>query len=276
MTPANSLSTTLAAASAVTDNSFVTLEQPAAPVSTDLLRIETLYRMWYRAILDGHSAQLLRPAGCPVSFFDGAAIVELDFYALPSSADLRFELGSSIGTIGPAQIVELPRARDLIVPLVDTVELDFLPVSDPQLFWQTPCYAADGSELAEQELRVIGTTIRFAQQLFGVARMAATAWGHKHRLTVVIDKGDNRITLEPPVITVAWRNTAGETVTSQLELQVPECVQAALAICDGDGQSRSSFCAQKQDEISTVNVYYSTCTGEILSIRNGSDPEGFC
>lgn len=274
MTRASSLSASLVAPSAPLADSFVTLEQVAVPASTSLLQLATLYRLWYRALLDGHSARLYRPAGCPVSFDGGEVTIWLDFYVWPSSMDLRFELSPSIGSIGPAEIVELPRERDIIVELTDRVELDFLPVAEPVLGWQTPCFAVDGSELPAQVLQCNETVILLPQQLFGVARLVATAWGHRYRLTITIEKDDNRVELESPVITAAWRNAGGEYLTNQLELTVPECVQTALGLCGG---GRSHFCAaRKQTEDLPVNVYYSTCTGEILDIRAGDDPEGYC
>lgn len=274
MTRANSLTASLAASAASSDSNFVTMEQAEVPTTTSLLQLATLYRLWYRALLDGHSARLYRPAGCPVSFEDGAVTIWLDFYVWPSSKDLRVELASSIGTIGPAEIVELPRERDIIVELTDRVDLEFLPVFLPVMTWQTPCFTADGSELEPPELQCLETAIILPQELFGVARMTATVWGYKYRLAINLDKSDNRVELEPPVITAVWRNGSGEYQARQLELTVPDCVQTALGLCGG---GRSHFCgARKHTEDIPVNVYYSTCSGEILAIRPGEDPEGFC
>lgn len=103
-------------------------------------------------------------------------------------------------------------------------------------------------------------------ELFGVARLQAQAWGHKYQLTFTVDKGDNRLTELAPVITAVW--PGGD---QQLELPVPPCVAFALALCDGD--IGNTYCSHGRRG---VIAYYSTCTGKVITVVPGPDPESYC
>ncbi|MBU1140876.1 MAG: hypothetical protein KKA76_18020 [Proteobacteria bacterium] len=273
MTAQNSLSVSLTPAAAGTDDvgRFVTLEQVAQPISTEYADLYSIYRMFLRAI-DGIPAHIYKPQDCPIGFEGELVHIWLDFYVMPSSMDLKYELSASIGDIGVAEIVELPRERDIVFAMTDFYDLGFFPLA-ADLAWQTGCYTKDGMEVGNPPLILSGSRITLPQDLFGVARMEALAWAKLHRLHISIDKAGNRVSnLKSPVVTAAWRNSDGEYVTEQLELIVPACVTMALSLCDGDGAN--TYCSA--GNALPVTVYYSTCDGSVVSVRPGADPESWC
>lgn len=267
----NSLALSLSSSAAAVDNQprFVTLE-PVIPVETvSQATLVDIYRMFLRAQA-GIPASTYREDGCPIVFDGDFVRITLDFFAWPSAQALAFELGASIGEIGTAEIVEVERERDILFDLKNYYDLDFLALS-ASLFWQTPCYTSAGLQVANPPLVLGGSRIALPQDLFGVARLQAVAWGHKYRLTIVVEKGDNRLTGLEPVVTAAWKDADGKTETEQLELTLPPCVEFALALCDGD--LSNTYCSHRQR---LINAYYSTCTGKVIAVIPGSDPESYC
>lgn len=265
------LSTQLSPVSTVSASwlAFVTLEPvvPAEQVSSATLY--DIYRMFLRA-QDGIPASTYKAYGCPIEFDGDLVRIELEFYAWPSAKDLRFQLAASIGDIGTPEIIELPRERDLVFGMTDQYDLDFLPLA-ASLSWQTPCYARYWSPVASPQLALENSRILLPQEIFGVARLQADAWGHKYKLTITVDKADNRLTGLVPVITAVWKESNGEAGSAQVELQLPPCVEFALSLCDGD--LGNTYCSHVKRE---MKAYYSICTGDVISVVPGPDPESYC
>lgn len=267
----NSLALSLSNPGAMVDElpRFVTLE-PVIPVETvSQATLVDIYRMFLRAQA-GIPASTYRGDGCPIVFDGDLVRITLDFFAWPSAQDLAFELSSSIGDIGVAEIIELPRERDILFDMTDHHDLDFRALS-VNLSWQTPCITVDGVSIAQPPLVIAGHRIALPMELFGVARLVATAWGHKYRLTIEVEKGDNRLTGLAPVVTAAWQDAEGKTETEQLELALPPCVEFALALCDGD--LGNTYCSNRQR---SINAYFSSCTSKLIAVIPGPDPESYC
>lgn len=265
------LSTQLSPASSVSSAglAFVTMEAVAPAEQVNSAALYDIYRMFLRAQA-GIPASTYKGNGCPIEFDGDLVRIELEFYAWPSAQDLRFELAASIGDIGTPEIIELPRERDIVFGMTDHHDLDFLPLS-ASLSWQTPCYTKDWVTVGLPRLVLEDSRIMLPQELFGVARLQADAWGHKYSLTITVDKGDNRLTGLVPVITAVWQDSNGVAGSAQLELQLPPCVEFALSLCDGD--LGNTYCSHAKRG---VNCYYSTCSGKVIAIVPGPDPESYC
>lgn len=257
------------AAVAADPSVFVNLYQDEPPRSTRRVSMAGIYRMWLRA-LDDIAGGLYRPQGCPIEFEGKITRIWFDFYALPSAVDLPYELSASIGSIGPAEIVSLPRQRELVFAMTDHYDLDFCPIS-ATINWQTPCYLPGCITTVPPALRLVDNRIVLSREVFGVAWISARAYARKYRLMIEIERGDNRLTGLAPVITAAWRDTEGTWQTKQLELIVPECVEHALQLCAGDGGV--IFCPP-QVPLPWV-AYYSTCDCSLVDVRP-QDVENWC
>lgn len=249
---------------------FVTLEQDEPPDTQKHLSIKDLYRMWMRAI-DGLSAQKYRPQDCPIMFDGDTVKIYFEFFAMPSSKDLEYDLSASVGEIGDAKIETLPRDQDIIFPMSDYYQLDFLPIA-LDLSWQTGCWKPGCVEVDPPDLEINGTLIELSEVVFGVARLAGTAYAEKYILTIELEKGDNRIKGLEPVIIASWIGADGKTETEELQIEVPACVTFALEMCDGEGGT--IHC--DNSEPAWPVLYYSVCDGSLVTILEGEDVEGWC
>lgn len=259
-------------AAAAESSRFVTLAPVVQAEQVSAAALYDVYRMFLRA-RSGIPASTYKPDGCPVEFDGDLVRISLDFFAWPSARDLQFELASSvekIAEISVPEIVEEEREQEIIFGLTDHYDLDFLALQ-ASLAWETGCYLSDGSMVSRPHLALDGSRIVLPRELFGVARLQALAWGHRYTLMITVDKGDNRITGLAPVVTASWKNSQGETVTEQLEIPIPPCVEFALSLCDGD--LGNSYCSHAKREI---NAYFSTCTGKVIALIPGPDPEAYC
>lgn len=260
------------AASGNEQATFVTLEPAYDVQEASQATLYDIYRMFLRAQA-GIPAATYKKEGCPVEFDGDLVRIELSFFAWPSSQDLPFELSCSLedmATISVPEVVEQGKERDVIFEMTDHYELDFFALA-AALSWQSGCYTQEGVGITPPALVLTGSTIAMPQELFGVARLQALAWGHKYTLTITVDKGDSRLAGLLPVLTAAWKNSKGETETEQLELQLPPCVEFALALCAGD--LGNTYCSHGKR---SMTAYYSTCTAKVITVVPGPDPESYC
>lgn len=247
---------------------FVTLKEDKLPNNTDAVGIYQVYRMFMRA-MDGIPAGTYRTEGCPVEFDGDMIHIWLDFYAYPSDPSLVYELSSTIGEINTPETVHEPKEFDALFTLSDTYDLYFY-AEQFSLDWQIPCYIKDCEIVDAPDYNLQGHTIALDTPVFSVARVNATAYMKKYRLDINILKGDNRITGLSPVITASWQNAEGETLTEQLTLPLPKCVEFALGMCKGD--LGNTWCAIYQPP---RIIYYSICDGSVVKVKV-ADPETIC
>lgn len=258
---------------------FVHLEQANLPGTTKRLSEAVLRRLYERA-LQGMSTASYRPPHCPVVNAGDNFVVWLDFYAYPSSKDLEYTIKSDVGRLSTKVYAHVPKSEQIIFGMTDYYGLDYLPLQVSAARWETPCYTYDSEPTSRPHLEVEGTGISLSEIVFGVAWLSSRAFAHKYRLilTTSVAKGERTINMTP-TITVTWYD-GGELMTEQLQLEVPDCVKAALERCedgdgDGDGGEELIVCKKGYPNGKHYTIYYSSCDGSILDeVHN--DPETMC
>lgn len=290
----------------ILDDVWVRLEQVVPPKLSYYASVKDIYKMW-NAAATGKSAQTMRPVGCPVEF-DGTDIrVYLGFYAWPSSPDLQYSLSAAIGTIGPEQVIRKQREFSLFVANSDRIDLPYY-MENLQIEWETPTYGRYGDEIPNPGITNNGNWLAFSASVFGAIRVVGDAVGGYYCSEIVMSKplteeeisaeeiqeqieeelADGRVMISPRpttrlngykienlenTITASWVDTDGKTDTDQLRLEIPPCVEDALAFCPDMYKTIVLLC----QEISTRQVYYSTCDEDtIIAIWDGVDPISYC
>ena len=73
-------------------------------------------------------------------------------------------------------------------------------------------------------------------------------------------------------VTVTWEQPDGTLGTDQLRLEIPQCVLDVLSFCPGGAPYYLLWCEKSSDR----QVYYSGCTGEVISVRDGVNEKSYC
>ena len=224
---------------------------------TDLVAMVNLAR-------SGIPAATYRKTVCPVEYLDeSTAVVTLPFFVWPSVLGLPYSLDGGRAEISGQELVEIDRDFDLVVGLTDRVDLGLL--FEGTATWQTPCIDRYGRVVSPPGFVVEGGQVILDREVFGVLRMTGRARGYRHQWRLEVAAVDeNRVTgLRGSVI--ASYQDGDKLATKTLDLEVPACVQDALATCPDDGKF------QVFGSVTTVErqpvVYYSTCTGHVLEVR---------
>ena len=291
------------------DDAWVRLEQVTPSRLAYYASARDIYQMWTRAVT-GQSAQTMRPPGCPVGFAGDDIYVWLGVYVWPSHPDLTYTLSAAIGTVGTAQIIRKAKEFSLFADNTSRLDLPYY-MEDLTWEWESPCFDRYGAEIARPEITNHGSWLEFSTEVFGGLRLSGTAVGNYHIAEMILHKPlteeelseeeqeilqteeqeeyeDNGILVYVPkrptrlngykienlqnTITAAWIEADGSTDTDQLRLDIPPCVEEALAFCPDMNKIIVLLCK----EVSTRQVYYSTCTGKIVTIWDGIDPMKYC
>ncbi len=291
------------------DNIWVRLEQVKPIKLAYYANAQDIYKMWNAAVT-GRSAQTIRPPGCPVGFAGDNIYVWLGFYAWPSSPDLLYTLSPSVGTIGPEQRIRKAREFSLFSDNASRLDLPYY-LEDASWYWETPCFNRYGERIGSPAIISHGNWLEFSGEVFGCLRIKGMAIGGYYVSEMILNKpltteeltveqskvlqqeqqeeyeSDGILVYVPPQITrlngykienlentimASWMELDGSTDTDQLRLEIPPCVEDALAFCPDMNEIIVLLCR----EVSTRNVYYSTCTGELIVIWDGIDPMKYC
>lgn len=278
---------------------WVRLEQIVPAATKKLPSLSDVYRAWNLAA-SGISARTERPVGCPVEFDGPLVRFFLGFYAWPSAPDLAYQLTTTIGEVGPAQIVLLPREFSAFVNNASAIDLPYY-MEELTATWETPVYNRYGETIPQPVIVNHHTHLTFSSECFGALRISGKAVGSYHILTVEIDKNTwTDESVEPPpqiqgdvtyvnplpfnnqnadsisgitaTITATW--LAGENIaaTDQLPLEIPQCVLDVLAWCPGNPNYILNWCEEKTETV----VYYSACTGDVVKVCTGLNPRKYC
>ena len=279
---------------------WLRLEQIKPEGLASYASLKDVHDMWIAAVT-GRSAHLVRSTLCPMEFAGSTVRIFLGFYIWPSRQDLHFSLSTALGTISTPTAISKYRQFSLFVDNQASIDLDYFMPSAVVEF-ETPAYNAQGEEIEPPFWWVEeGCYLHFSAPVFGAIRVSGIAEGFHAVCTMELDKPvdqveppedysiypDNVIIWGvPPVTTVAsaprienlentitatWQD--GENIeTEQLRLEIPPCVKAMLAMCPDMYQTIVLLC----NEVSTLQVFYNACTGELLNARPGKDPVSFC
>jgi len=283
-----------------TAGQWVRLEQIIPATTRKYASIQDLYQAWMYAAT-GKSATRSRQSGSPVEF-DGTIVrFFLGFYVWPSAPGLPYQLTTTIGEVGPQQLIELPREFSAFAKNAAVIDLECYMV-DVTVVWETPVYDRYGEQIAVPEITNMGNYLKLSHESFGALRVVGKAVGGYHVLTVEVDKGlwdepeatrpeqtqgdktfinqlpvnttnSNKISNIEPTITASWQTTTDNTTdTDQLRLEVPQGVLDVLGWCPGNPLFILDWC----QKVSSTNVYYNSCTGEVIKVCDGLDPHKYC
>lgn len=279
---------------------WITLEQIVPLEITTYASLKDLHEMWISAAT-GKSAKHIRSATCPVEF-DGETIrVFLGFYVWPSSLSLPFTLSSAMGEIGPQRAVRLWKEFSIFADNRSQIDLPYY-MENVAVIWESPTFDRFGTEIPHPTFEIVeGNAVKFSSEVFGAFRVAGTARGYSYDVTMELSKPVEEI--EPPddytiypkdviiwgvppaktifnapkienlenTITATWTDRE-ETESEQLRLTIPKCVEALLEMCPDMYKTITLLC----NKISTQQVYYNACTGEVMYVVDGVNPQKFC
>jgi len=277
----------------------VRLEQIVPAETSKFANVRDLYQAWLLAA-SGQPARLYRAGGCPIEFEGSTVRFFLGFYAWPSDPALPYNLTASLGQLGPGQRVEMAREYSEFVDNASIVALPFF-MEDITATWETPTYTRYGERIPPPAISAAGIEAEFAREVFGAVRIAGTAIGDYHVVTVEVDKtawkeegqeppapsrGDvvivtdltpeklnaDKIANIEITVTVTWEQPDGTLGTDQLRLEIPQCVLDVLSFCPGGAPYYLLWCEKSSDR----QVYYSGCTGEVISVRDGVNEKSYC
>ena len=144
------------------------------------------------------------------------------------------------GILGGA---DQPEKEDIVKQIIDDFLTGLLP------YKEFSAIADGGTQYTEDDTPI-----------FGVARLKCKAVGYKYTNDIVVEKTeDMKVTDLNATITVTW----GADQSKELQLEIPGCAQAYLERCpSGDG-----FLNQDCKDRPSVDIWYSTCDGNILHIE---------
>lgn len=244
---------------------WLELEQDltALPVETGEANLTDLVAM-YNLARSGIPAATYRKTVCPVEYLDeSTAVVTLPFFVWPSVLGLPYSLDGGRAEISGPELVEIDRDFDLVVGLTDRVDMGLL--FDGTATWQTPCIDRYGRVVSPPRFVIENGQVVLDAEVFGVLRMTGRAKGYRHQWRLEIAAVDeNRVSgLRGSVI--ASYQDGGKLATKTLDLEIPACVQDALATCPDDGKFQVFGSVTTVERQTTV--YYSTCTGHVLDVR---------
>lgn len=233
------------------------------PVTSNRLTSEDLAVM-LALVQSGTSARAYKPANCEASVLADQVVADLVLKVWPSSLSITYSLTAALVTVGGKSALQEWHEFDLIIPMATSVELPYL-CENITMTWQTPAYNRQGVEVERPTIDKTGNTLRLSSEVFGVLRVRCLALGWQHDLRFSWSKTDAAaITSLKPAVVASW--AGGE---ERLELELPGCLEALLAFCP-DGQSkrsRSMSTVDNDDDETVPVVYYSPCSGRMLTVR---------
>jgi len=282
------------------DAKWVKLEQIMPSEIMTYASLKDLHEMWLSSST-GTSSRSLRSTTCPVEFIGSSIRIRLGFYAWPSIVEFPFTLSSSMGAIDSGQKVQQYKQFSMFIENRNEVDLPYS-MSDVVTVWETPTFNRDGGEIPQPTFELVNNNVlKFSNEVFGAVRVVGWATGFHHTVTMELSKPVEEIEKPddysiypddvivwgiPPTktvfnapkienlettITATWQD-GEDTETEQLRLEIPPCVEALLAMCPDMYQTITLLC----DKISTKQVYYNACTGKVLYVIDGVNPNKYC
>lgn len=269
---------------------FVHLEQIGQTATDSTASMFDIKQMVARA-KSGVSALTYMRSDCTAHVVGDNIVVTFSFYVWPSSREFQYHLSSTIGVLSDPSITEDYTEFSMLFGLTGSVGLDFILTEINNVKWETPCYDRNGQEIPDVALTIKDdNTICAEREVFGVVRIRGRKWGRQHSLVVTLPKEDLSISNLQAYVTADWgdRTTTldDSTSTDTLKLEVPQCVEDMLAMCDGDQNSIENVLFNIMGGIANICgaisqskrpriAYYSECTGELIEVVVG-DTDGWC
>lgn len=282
------------------ETKFVNLEQVVPEGSSSSASLWDVYRAWTLAVT-GNSPRTYRNSECPVEFEGSIIRFFLGFYAWPSDPELQYSLSATLGTISDPQKVEVEKKKEVFVNNTNEIQSDWY-LKDPVAEWisTNEIWDSYGNKISAPEILSNGSLIKLSKECFAGMTLAGKAIGDYYVLTIEVNKelwedekkketvssqGDTTTVIDftdeeknstvienvQSTITASWVDSSGKTQTEQLELIIPDCVTNLLKQCPG-----SPYYLNWCEEVSNRQVYYSSCTGEVIKVVDGVNPHKYC
>lgn len=264
------------------------LEQPGFATGSDTTTIAQIVAM-VNSARNGESAWNVLQDACSYVDWDdedeGVLHVSLPFYAMPSAPGLDFTVTASGVTLSGPTRSSAARTADAVFTASKSVQLEyyFESGSAEQLI---PAFTADGEQVTVSAT-LSGSTLTLSQEVTTVFRVSGQATAYKYaaefdldrtpeKTVITVDGNGNEITretkevwmtLDKPSIAVlaTWLcivDDEGEEQSASLTLELPDCVSSMLTVCPESGKLKGGQVVP--NAAGTLNVYYSTCSGEVL------------
>jgi hypothetical protein len=287
---------------------WVHLEQVTPPPLMQFATLQDVYRLWMAAAT-GKSAQLIRPAGCPMDFYGQLVHIYLGFYVWPSDPELPFTLSTSNGVFGKYLTLHKAREFSEFIDNADSLDLPYY-MEDITVVWETPCYDRYGAQIDRPEVTITPTRLTFDPEFFGCIRVYGKAigfgvvdyitmgkeikkdetpdedQGKPYSAYMVYDKNGYHTEKPPAVdltgtkisnlqctVTASWTALDGKTTkTSQLQMVIPQCVRDMLEMCPGMYDKFLMICY----EMERMKVYFNGCDGDVIYTEVGDGGFSIC
>lgn len=230
-------------------------------------------------------------------------VVPLEFYVFVPANDFEYELTTNVaeefsetvfikGSIKNDGIGYVRKGYTTAFTMTDKIQFDHR-VEDLSYVWESPVFNALGEQIrgsfsgmvgvatplediqdqidsgvhfqvSPAQLAARGRFVVAGDSIFGVTRMKYRAPAKLHTLELWIEpQGNQQFKNIRPTVIATWLDEAGNTKTTTLSLEIPQCVYDSMMLC-GDGYSTMLLInPYKNKKI----VYYSTCDGKFLTVR---------
>lgn len=249
-------------------------QSPAATISAKIVQEEIpantaslgdLNQMIARAVAH-RSARSYMIDCCPAAGLKGDVLtVSLDILVYPSKMDLEYSVTADWGKISGPVRIRRPRRFDIIFDGTDSAELDtkFYGTFIPAM----PFFDLSGLRIRTPEMTRSGFRISLSTPAYGVLRAIGAEVGYRHTVTMPLTiKAGTKVSDIKNHVTLTYIDSAGKIAVKQLLLEIPSCVKALLAICDGTGQPKLDIQVNPPDQLAPT-VYYSDCDGHVIEVR---------
>lgn len=243
------------------DDKWLTLEQEGV---SGRINTDDIYQMWLLA-KSGISARTFSPRDCDVKFNSEEIIFRIYFYVFPSEEGLPYDLDATLGDVSGGIVQESNREFGVFFDSSQQVTLSKV-YEDVEFDYRSPCFNEYGEEIDIPEINVDKKSMYVDEQpIFLVAKATGVEKGFKHYVETTLplynDDGE-KLKYEDIhcTITATWMNN-GVVENEQLELEIPDCVAFALAMCKGQPNLICYDCDGLY-----YYIYFSTCTGKVVSV----------
>lgn len=263
------------------ENNWLYLEQEYFPEVLQYPDYNDVDNM-HRRVLSGYSAQSYIKDDCPVDITEDGDIilVALTFYVLTPADDWVYQLETNIvpgftyidyegieqeslikGRIVDEGITSIKKGYTTVFPMTDYIQFSHR-ITDMSYSWESVIIDSTGASTSSPTLEVDGRFLRSPKTVWGVLRMNYRAVAHQHTLVLgVKPQAGYEFTEINPQITAHWQY-GGQTYSTSLELEIPQCVYDALSTCEDGVITIVLINPYKNKKI----VYYNTCNGKFMRV----------
>jgi hypothetical protein len=273
------------------NSNWLELEQEYWPEITqypDYNDIDAMYRLAFYGL---SARQYIKP-GCPVDIEENGeyVLVALPFYAMTPSDDFTYRLETNLvsdwtytdyegnikeshikGTIFNEGVTSVQKGYSTVLPMTDHLQFNHR-ILDFSHSWESVILDPLGRSRSAPQLEVDGRFIRFDEVAWGVLRMNYRAAANRHVLLMAVKpEGGFEFSEINPQVTAHWEYK-GQTYSTGLSFEIPQCVYDALSMCPDGFIILVLLNPYKAKYI----IYFNTCNGKFITIcEAGSLPDDY-